>query len=249
MDTLTFLKEQMENFIDLLYPRSCIHCADGVAGRQPFAFLCERCARQLTYARSPACPSCGYPFFGAIEEDRICPHCRELNPHFHEGRTAVLFKGPATELIHGIKYHGKTYLMRDVGKIFARSTELLEFLSGAILVPVPLHARKERERGFNQSRLLAESLASLARNACVMEVLRRTIDTKSQTRFDRASRQKNLKNAFAIKEKFSLDKNSKELRYVLVDDVFTTGSTLNACALALRTVGLEQIDAVSFGHG
>jgi ComF family protein len=119
--------------------------------------------------------------------------------------------------------------------------------TNAVLVPVPLHPRKFRERGYNQSQLIAEHLARAAGGkADVRSLLRRTVDTDSQTHHDRKERQANLKNAFALASPAGL---SASQHYVLVDDVFTTGSTLNSCARALRGVGVLNLDVVTFGHG
>jgi len=116
-----------------------------------------------------------------------------------------------------------------------------------VLVPVPLHPRKLHERHYNQSRLLAEcAVAAVGGGARVEELLCRVVDTASQTHFDRAARQENLKNAFALAKGATINPAQ---RYVLVDDVFTTGSTLNACATVLRRGGALNLDVVTFGHG
>jgi ComF family protein len=124
-----------------------------------------------------------------------------------------------------------------------------DYLRGAVLVPVPLHPRKLRERGYNQSRLLAECCVAAAGKVGgvrIEELLRRRVDTESQTHFDRATRQRNLKNAFALASRVAINPAQ---RYLLVDDVFTTGSTLNACAAVLRRAGCVSVDVVTFGHG
>jgi len=124
---------------------------------------------------------------------------------------------------------------------------LISWVRDAILVPVPLHARRERERGYNQSRLLASSLArAAAGNTRVEEILQRVVDTVSQTHHDKKTRQANLKNAFALAQGVAI--NAAE-HYILIDDVFTTGSTLNSCSLVLRRSGCLNLDVVTFGHG
>jgi ComF family protein len=114
-------------------------------------------------------------------------------------------------------------------------------------VPVPLHSRRARDRGYNQAQLLAEALARAAGGTTRVEMLlRRVVDTQSQTEFNRRDRMANLKNAFALAEGAAL---IPALHYILVDDVFTTGSTLNSCARTLRRAGALKVDVVTFGHG
>lgn len=122
----------------------------------------------------------------------------------------------------------------------------IRYLAGARLVPVPLHKDKLRERGYNQCLHLAQTLAQITPGATVLDCLTRTRFTRTQTRLDRAARFQNMKNAFAISPSIHL--NSKD-SFILIDDVFTTGSTLNACAHALRQAGVERIKIATLGHG
>lgn len=231
---------------DLVFPRSCVHCGRAVEGGR-LRHVCAPCARLLHVVGDPHCTVCGHPFFGELAENRACPHCEALAPVFGEGRTAVLLKGPGRALVHKLKYHHGLHVLEDLAALMAEAPGYLEFVRGGVLVPVPLHPRKLRERGYNQSALLAEALARAAgggtRTAALLE---RVVDTESQTRFDRATRQRNLKNAFALAKGGAISPN---LPYRIVDDVFTTGSTLNACAAVLRTAGALRLDVVTFGHG
>jgi competence protein ComFC len=119
-------------------------------------------------------------------------------------------------------------------------------LEEAVLVPVPLHPRKERERGYNQSALIAESIAGRFEGVRLEALLERVIDTRSQTQFNRQERYRNLRNAFSLVKKRAIDPSQ---RYIIVDDVFTTGSTLNACAATLRKAGAKRVDVLTLGHG
>jgi ComF family protein len=158
-----------------------------------------------------------------------------------------LFKGPARALVIELKYHRGLHVLADMAEIFRRTPHVLERVRGATLVPVPLHARKARERGYNQAMLLAQTLADVAGSGTRVEpLLRRVVDTQTQTAFDRRTRMANLKNAFALAAGPPLNPH---LHYILVDDVFTTGSTLNSCARALRRAGALSLDVVTFGHG
>jgi ComF family protein len=127
-----------------------------------------------------------------------------------------------------------------------KATHFREFLRSAILVPVPLHPAKLRERGFNQSERIAQILLQNSPAKAIEPILERIQFTDSQTQFDRKDRFQNVKNAFALSAAANLMISSN---YILVDDVFTTGSTLNACARAMRDAGAIHLQAVAIGHG
>jgi competence protein ComFC len=232
--------------LDVLFPRSCVHCGGVVEGGR-LRHLCPACERLLFIVLAPHCTTCGHPFYGEMEENRLCPHCEMLEPKFGEGKTAILLKGPGRSLIHALKYHHGLQVLEDIAAIMAGVPGYVDYLRGATLVPVPLHPEKERKRHYNQSRLLAEcAVQALDRQARMEELLCRVVHTESQTHYDRAARQQNLKNAFALAPGATINPPQ---RYVLVDDVFTTGSTLNACAAVLRRGGALNLDVVTFGHG
>ena len=231
---------------DLIFPRCCVHCG-GVVEDGRLQHLCPACERKLFIVQPPHCPTCGHPYYGATEVNRECPHCEVLVPEFGQGKTAILLKGSGRSLVHALKYHHALHVLEDIVVIMAAVPGYAEYVRGSVLVPVPLHARKRRERRYNQSLLLAGCCAKAAAgSASVQELLRRVVDTESQTHYDRDARQKNLKNAFALAPGAAINPAQ---RYLLVDDVFTTGSTLNACAAVLRQAGAEHIDVVTFGHG
>lgn len=243
------IKELARGLGDVVFPPVCVHCRGPVENGGVYRHLCSRCAPQLEFVQAPHCSTCGHPYYGQFSEDteRMCPHCDGLAPAFRAGCTAVLFKGPARALVIELKYHRGLHVLEDMTEIFRRSRPVLEHVKGAVLVPVPLHPRKRRHRGYNQSELVAQALVNAAGGGARVELLlRRTTDTATQTAFDRRTRQANLKNAFALSQTDTLNPAQ---HYILVDDVFTTGSTLNSCALVLRRAGCLNLDVVTFGHG
>jgi ComF family protein len=155
-------------------------------------------------------------------------------------------EGVGRELVHKFKYEGAGYLLQDCFMLFEKCVGLLEYLDGAQLVPVPLHPRKFRERGFNQSEALCQALIRLQPSASLSKILVRTMDTPSQTLFSRKERMRNLRNAFQLKPEADIDKDK---RYLIVDDVFTTGSTVNSCTRTLKKGGIHRIDILTLGHG
>ena len=220
---------------------------EAVEAGSPFQFVSQVASKKMIRVNPPHCRTCGFPYFGAvIASDRVCPKCKELNPEYGEGRTVFLVEGVGRELVHQFKYEGAEYLLRDFLTLFRECPGLMDYISGAQLVPVPLHPRKYRERGFNQSEALCQALIRLKTSASMANILQRIIDTPSQTLFSRKERMRNLRHAFQINPSAVLQ---PENRYVIVDDVFTTGSTLNACAKVLKKGGIRRIDILTLGHG
>ena len=243
---LTSLFKQLTQLVvEIFYPRSCLHCGDAVE-HSDYQFLCSACSRELFLSKPPSCSTCGYPFFGMLAGPRICPHCTELDPLFEQGKTLFLAKGPARSIIHALKYQSGFYVLEDVKVMIAKIPSYKDYFDGAILVPVPLHPTKERERGFNQSLVIAKSLNDATMAKDLQNLLVRKVYTQTQTRLSRNGRHQNVKNAFALASDAVVITNQT---YILVDDVITTGSTFNACAAALREAGATQIKVVTLGHG
>src|SRR5437762_997549 len=100
------LRRSARGLLDVVFPPSCVQCRAVVASDGIFRHVCGKCAGQMDYVSAPHCSTCGHPFYGIVEGERMCPHCEGLAPAFREGRTAVLMKGPGRALIHELKYHG-----------------------------------------------------------------------------------------------------------------------------------------------
>lgn len=239
-------KQCAQGFLEVFFPRSCVSCGGAVEASR-YEYLCRECSRELFLAMPPNCRICGYPFHGMLAGPRTCPHCAELDPVFDEGKTIFLAKGPGRALVHELKYQRGFYILRDIERLVRAAPDYVEYLSEASLVPVPLHHVKLRERGYNQSVRIAEALARSTEGQSVVEhLLLRTRFTQTQTRLNREDRHQNVKNAFAL----TLDAVVlSDRQYILIDDVFTTGSTLNACAAVLRKAGAQQIKVATLGHG
>jgi ComF family protein len=233
-------------YVDLLFPRCCIQCARS-ADAEHYKYLCKRCARQFFLCHEPSCHFCGQPFWGSFSDSRICPNCLELSPKFSEGKTLFLAKDVGRSLIHELKYAAGFYVLQDIQALIGKSAYWRAFFSDTILCPVPLHPRKMRQRGYNQSKKIAICIAQcFPLQTEVQAPLIRITDTQSQTTLNREQRRQNIKNAFAIRADTVLNPH---LCYVIVDDVFTTGATLNACATVLRTAGAQKIKTFTLGHG
>ena len=232
--------------LDLVFPRNCVHCGEAVE-QSPYEFICAPCANEIQPCLPPACKTCGYPFFGAVVGPKVCPHCTDLEPVFDQGKTLFIAKTIGLSLVHQLKYHAGFYLLKDLRQMVTTSGHFLDYIQNATLVPVPLHPARLRERGFNQSEKIAQMLVEATEGRSQIEnLLIRRVYTQTQTRLNHAQRHQNVKNAFALAPDAVL---IPEQQYILVDDVFTTGSTLNACARVLRTAGATHLNVVTIGHG
>ncbi len=242
----SLLRTLARGLTDAVFPPVCLDCGGLVEG-PALRHICARCEPRIFQVRGAHCSTCGHPFFGEVDGERICPHCDGLRPDYRHGRTCVLLKGPARHLVHALKYHHGLHVLADIERLFSYNGTLDDYIKGRVLVPVPLHTTKLRSRGYNQSELIAKCIERLANGTAQIDpVLQRIRDTGSQTRLDRSARRSNLKNAFAPAPGASINPAHS---YLLIDDVFTTGSTLNACAGVLRQAGCLNLDVLTFGHG
>lgn len=235
--------------LDVVFPRSCVITGKALAGGE-LKFVSEDGAKKLCFIHAEnACSRCGCPVAGSVDSVKICKDC--LNRGDDElqaecSRSVVRLDRFSRPIVFSLKYWKHPAIARDMATLAKRSRGFVEHLSGAVLVPVPLYKKRFRWRGYNQSLYLAKAFAEIAPGARVEDLLERMRDTGTQTRLDADERRKNVRKAFVLKKGAKL--NPLE-RYVLIDDVFTTGATLSECARALRIRGAVKIDAATFAHG
>ncbi|MBJ6801221.1 ComF family protein [Geomonas propionica] len=236
--------------LDLLFPPLCHACKGyipikGAEETPPQPFICADCLGKISFLSSPLCTCCGAPFATANGVDHTCGACLS-HPPFHTCRSAAVLAGPLQELIHRFKYGGKMHLANPLGLLaFQRLEQFLGEAGGECVVPVPLHRKRLRQRGYNQSQLIGEVLGKKLRVPQVVGNLRRVRWTDPQTGLDAGDRVTNVKGAFAVRDPKALAGK----RVLLVDDVFTTGSTLAACVDALRDADVAAVLAVTVARG
>jgi ComF family protein len=212
--------------LDLLFPPWCISC-----GREG-NYICDSCRQLLPVITPPVCPRCGRPQSHGV----LCPGCVDWQAEIDGIRSPFLFDGVIRQAIHEFKYRN----------LRALAPSLAEFLYGFILenpvpaevlVPVPIHRKRWRERGYNQSALLARELGRLSGLTVVENCLVRHSYAPPQARSASViERQKNVTDAFTC-----LDQRLQGKRVLLIDDVSTSGATLNTCARALKTAGTASV--------
>lgn len=227
--------------VDCIFPPLCHYCREPIHDSRKTR-LCDSCFETIVPLESPLCPLCGCPFLNGSCSDHPCGACTLARPAFDGARGAVVFDGAVRELIHQFKYSGKTMLRRPLALLAA--DRLDRFVSGAepdMIIPVPLHKKRLRQRGFNQAILLGEIFAKRWGLPLLRNNLRRVRWTEPQVNLSAAERLENVKGAFAID-------NTTEIlgrRILLVDDVYTTGSTVKECAKVLKSGGAKAVFVVT----
>lgn len=218
--------------LDLLFPRVCVGC--GARGE----FICPSCTRQLAPI-GPCCPGCGKP----QAQNAKCPACWARHSEIDSIRSPYRFQGTAREAVHAFKYRRVTALARPLAALLAGQIAASP-VPADVYVPVPLHSRRLRRRGYNQSALLATELGRLTGTRVDTGGLRRVRDAGPQVRARAVEeRRANVAGAFAC-----ADDRFNGLRVVVIDDVCTSGATLEACAAALRRAGASSVAGVTFAR-
>lgn len=235
----------LQKLTDVIFPRVCFCCGDRISpdykhydNRKEYLwaishYLCPSCLENLVVLDSDICPKCGSPLGYSG-----CPHCLKTDFKFIAARSVFLFDDHIKPLIHGLKY----YQFLKIAPVLAAYAALYlenhwQFGKPDIIIPVPLHKVRKRERSFNQSAAIGKFLAKF----CSIEyndlLLKRTRYTQSQTYLSRKERHQNVKDAFLVTDPASLRKK----KILLLDDVFTTGSTCNAIARNLKDNRITQV--------
>lgn len=212
--------------LDLLFPQSCVGC--GKEG----SLLCADCCRQLPYLQQPLCPSCGRP----VLANRVCPGCSTRKPKIDGIRSPFRFDGVIRQAIHHLKYRNLRVLAVPLARLLG-DYFTVNPVPGRVVVPVPLHPRRLRERGYNQSSLLARELGRIIELPVVDDCLVRSHYTPAQAKTATVEmRWRNMVNAFAC-----ITNLLKGKEVLLIDDVSTSGATLEACAEALKCAGATSV--------
>ena len=223
----------------LLYPAACVVCSGEVERTE---YLCQGCRERAPRITAPFCAKCSEPFTGAITQTFSCANCEHRTLHFDSAVAAYRSRGPVRKLVHEFKYGHHRYLQYPLAAWLGEtlSDPRLRGREFDLIVPVPLHPARERERGFNQAALLAELLARKI-TLPLRPVLERIRYTTTQTAYDRAERIENLRDAFRLRK----NRDVRGLHVLLIDDVLTTGSTLSECARILRKAGAVSVHAAT----
>lgn len=225
--------------LDLILPPRCAGC--GHTG----SLWCATCHSQVQVVREPVCPQCGRPQSSKANPrpwNARCLQCCHYPLEIDGIRSAVIFEGPLRQAIHHLKYSGRSSLAEPLSS-FLCERWIAGPLPADLIVPVPLHEARLRERGYNQSTLLAGQLARTSKLPLAEDALKRIRATTPQITLNAIEREANVRDAFEARADLAAGR-----RILLVDDVCTTGATLAACSRALKQAGATSVWALTLAR-
>lgn len=236
------LKELWQNLLDLIFPRHCVCCGksnpcDG------YGHLCAKCRNAPFSKQVNRCKKCAEIVAGDVPL-QTCAKCDTLDFSFDSAKVACEYADAGRILILELKYQRASFLAKDIAKIISESEGFVEYFKDSVLVPVPLHPKKYRKRGYNQSEEICKAILKQNPNLNISlsKMLRRKKATPTQTALTRDAREKNVRGAFELR-KTSLPRNSK---IIILDDVMTSGATLNECAKVLKKSKFTSVGVFAF---
>ncbi|MBN1670291.1 MAG: ComF family protein [Kiritimatiellae bacterium] len=234
----------LSGLLDLVFPRACAAC--GAPPDEGGRHVCWDCLASVPLVTAPYCRVCGDPVSGAISHDYVCAACTDRPPSFDMARSAARYAGCMQKLLQAFKYEGATWLRTDLGTLLCACIEAhypIERIDA--VVHVPLHPAKERERCYNQAHLLARVAARRLGKPLLPRCLRRTRATPSQTKLAASARRRNVRQAFRAGQHGWVDGRN----LLLIDDVMTTGATVNECAKTLKAAGAARVYVATVARG
>ena len=223
---------------ELLFPQSCLGCLQPVTGTGKA--LCAGCLEGVALIGSPKCPACGKELDASVAGDHLCGSCLRKRPPFSTAYAVAHYQEPVSTFLHKLKYDGDLSVLPALQAIVELGLPVTLTKEDRV-IPVPLHLQRLRRRGFNQAVLIARLFFPDKKDLIMVDSLQRIRHTEPQTGLDGTARRKNLHNAFMVSERDAI----RGRRVVLVDDVFTTGTTAAACSRALLEGGARDVHVLT----
>lgn len=234
--------------VDLIFPRRCPVCGEIVSPEG--ALICAGCLRRLSFVRQPFCKKCGKEISDPVGE--YCYDCRKRRHSFEAGVALLNYNQAAQRSMAAVKYKNRReYLDFYSQAMVRRYGRWLSRIQPEALVPVPVHKARRRQRGFNQAEELADRISALTGIPVMPGLLIRVRKTLPQKALNPSERLKNLRMAFALSPEWTQEAQKLPGTVVLTDDIYTTGSTVEACSRILTAAGVSHVYfmAVCIGNG
>ena len=227
---------------DFVFPRRCPVCDTILPWHK--GKICAGCYHRLVYIKEPRCKKCGR-HIGQPEQE-YCLDCSRKTHWFESGIALLEHTGDGKKAVYAVKYHHRQeYVDFFTDELVRRFREDIAWFHADVLIPVPLHRKKQIRRGFNQAAVIAGMLGKKTGIPVEPKALVRTVNTKPQKECDDHERRKNLEKAFRIRKGIRLQGKN----VILVDDIYTTGSTIDACAKVLKEAGAQKVYFISLSIG
>lgn len=235
------IEQVIDRVLDWIYPLRCPIC--GHITEDKINYICRHCKDKIHLIEEPRCMKCSKPIMN--EETEYCYDCEKSDFHFRKGKAVWVYDQYMKQSIGAFKYHGRKEYAKFYGKVMAEQYgNWVRGLNADALIPIPLHKQKKKVRGFNQAELVANEMSRLLGIPVITDVLFRERYTKPQKQLNNIERYRNLTKAFAVKN------NNFHLKSViLIDDIYTTGSTIEACANVLMEHGVKEVYFLSICIG
>lgn len=226
--------------IDMIYPRICPVCNEIITARA--ADICPECAGRLNYVGFSFCMRCGKP---VRDDEEYCSDCIAAGHEYDEGRAVLLYDGVTSRSLYRFKYGGKQEYAKFYGRVICeRLGRKIKSWNADVIIPVPIHPSRKRKRGYNQAELIAKEISKRLGIRMATDIVYRSRATGALKKLGARERQNNLKKAFNIKQ------NSVKYETVLiVDDIYTTGATVDAMARCLKGAGVKKVYYVALCIG
>lgn len=242
---MDMLRRLINGLVDIVYPKRCLGCKNKITASSVDNLICSLCWANIKRNLPPFCYRCGRHLERQSFTKNICPACARQQLHFDRAFSPCVYEGVIKELIHAFKYNGKDYLGITLSRLmieFIREYNVpLDFID--LIVPVPLHTTRLREREFNQAEILSNYVAGEF-NKNISNELRRKRNTKTQTELERELRHINVKDSFSLNQKEGI----KGKNILLVDDVLTTGATSSEAARTLKEAGANIVFVLTLAN-
>ena len=240
------LRAVINGLVDLIYPKKCLACSAKLDGDLRDIFVCAACNQAIKKNLPPFCVSCGRHLEKSAFAKNICPDCQRTKLDFDRAFSPCRYEGVIKELIHEFKYKGKDYLGAPLGKMmadFIREYQLpIDYLD--YIVPIPLYRTRQREREFNQAKVLGDHIAKSFDKKLLDSVLVRKRHTKAQADLEKNARLLNVMDSFAVKNETGI----KDKNLLLIDDVLTTGATCSQAARVLKDSGAKVVFVLTLAN-
>lgn len=239
------LPPRVVQLLDVLYPRECVSCLAPI--KEPLENgLCWDCRSGSTPLGPPWCEVCGMKIAGRVDHMFICADCREDPPVYTKARSLYAYEGGIREAIHALKYQRDFSVVPDLARVLQAGVRAHFVQEGPVhLCPVPLHRAKKRKRGFNQAEELVRAMCRLDHEFQMWRGIQRVKNTETQTHLSKAGRRENVRGAFGLRKRMP----TVPEQVILVDDVMTTGATLQAAARAVKQAGAQQVMTLTVARG